>query len=58
MCVRERRIPHPPEESLVLGSALPMRRKDHHRSLRAWGKRLGGVYAIRIAAWHVCFPEA
>jgi hypothetical protein len=47
------RIPHPPEEGLLLGSVLPMRRKDHHRTLRAWAKRLGGVYAIRIAFWHV-----
>ncbi|BDA50153.1 hypothetical protein COCOBI_15-2810 [Coccomyxa sp. Obi] len=47
------RIPHPPEEALVLGSALAMRRPNHHRSLRAWSKQLGGVYAIRIAGWHV-----
>jgi hypothetical protein len=47
------RIPHPPEESLLLGSALIMRRKDHHRSLRAWARQLGGVYAIRIGLQHV-----
>ena len=47
------RLPHPPEESLLLGSALAMRRPDHHRSLRAWANELGGVYAIRIATWHV-----
>jgi hypothetical protein len=47
------RLPHPPEESLLLGSALAMRRKDHHRSLRAWACQLGGVYAIRIGLQHV-----
>lgn len=47
-----RRIPHPPEEGLLLGSALLMRRKDHHRLLRAWAKQLGPVYAFRIAARH------
>lgn len=52
------RIPHPPEESLLLGSAAAMTRKDHHRSLRAWGNRLGGVYAIRVLFWHVRMPPA
>ena len=52
-CLRLIRLPHPPEELWLLGSALAMRQPDHHRSLRAWANRLGGVYAIRIATWHV-----
>lgn len=42
------RLPHPPEESLLLGSALAMLRNDNHRSLRDWAKQLGGIYSIRI----------
>ena len=51
--LRDIRLPHPPEESLLLGSALAMRRPDHHRSLRAWAAKLGGVFAARIFNFHV-----
>ena len=49
------RIPHPPDENLLLGSALTLRRPDHHRTVRAWAKQLGGVYAVRIGLKHVGF---
>ena len=47
------RLPHPPEEAVLLGSVRPMLRKDHHRALRAWSQQLGPVYAARIGWRHV-----
>ena len=47
------RLPHPPEESWLLGSALAMRQPDHHRSLREWANQLGGIYGLRNISWHV-----
>ena len=47
------RLLHPPEESLLLGSALAMLRNNNRRSLRDWAKQLGGIYAISILIWHV-----
>ena len=47
------RIPHPPGESLLLGSALALQRKEYHRLQRAWARQLGPIYAIRIGMTHV-----
>ena len=51
--MRPLRLPHPPEESLLLGSALAMRRPNHHRALRQSANQLGEIFAIRVAHWHV-----
>lgn len=53
-----RRLPHPPEElqslsGLLLGSAIMARSPRHHRYMRSYANSLGGVYAFRIATYHV-----
>ena len=52
------RLPHPPNESWLLGSALIARGDAHHRDLRATANLLGGIYAFRVVSWHVraCVP--
>ncbi|CAL5223031.1 g5486 [Coccomyxa viridis] len=47
------KVPHPPEESFLLGSAWTLIRKDHHRAFNKWGCRLGPIYAVRVLCWHL-----